>query len=64
MGPAPSTNGPQEKFVSLQHAAACFSLLVRDTFFSVRRKGDKKQTKHSEKQTLTPCKYQHSRINS
>ena len=27
----PGTNGPQENFGSLQHAAACFKLLVKGT---------------------------------
>ena len=49
-----STNGPQETFGSLRHAAACFKLLVKGTIiFGKRHMFQKSRPKHSESRALT-----------
>ena len=54
MPPRPGTNGPQENFGSLRHAAACFKLLVKGTIIFRKRhrfqKPDQNTVNHMAKQ--------------
>ena len=58
----PGTNGPQEKFAMLRHAAACFKPEVGVTQFSKTAKVANPRTKHKGMHVPTHCKDEHNRI--